>query len=89
MGLANEIEKQIKTLSGGNKRKVSIAQSLIGKSKLIFLDEPTSSLDPVSRQNLIDTLENLKFEDRTIIFTTHYLEEAEILADKIAIFKSG
>jgi ATP-binding cassette subfamily A (ABC1) protein 3 len=76
-------------LSGGNKRKLSLAMALIGNSKIIFLDEPSSGLDPNSRRLIWDILEQVKNENRTIILTTHHLEEAEHLAERIGIMARG
>ena len=63
--------------------------SLMGDSQVIYLDEPTSGLDPVSRQSIWGILENIRQENRTIILTTHFLDEAERLADRIAIMSRG
>ena len=81
--------KYAKELSGGNKRKLSLAMALIGKSKIIFLDEPTSGLDPVTRRSVWTILEDLKKEKRTLILTTHHLDEAEVLSERIAIMAKG
>ena len=83
--LEGEKMKYVKELSGGNKRKLSLAMALIGKSKIIFLDEPTSGLDPVTRRNVWTILQDLKKEKRTLILTTHHLDEAEVLSERIAI----
>lgn len=64
----------MKNLSGGNKRKLSLANSLIGKSKVIFLDEPSSGLDPNSRQGVWNIIKSLRNRERSIILTTHHLE---------------
>ena len=81
---------KVHKLSGGNKRKLSLAISIIGKPKFLFLDEPTSSLDPSSRKDIWNLILNLK-EDREMIsiLTTHHLEEAEVLADNISILSFG
>lgn len=63
--------------------------ALIGKSKVIFLDEPTSGMDPVTRRSIWDILQNLKQERRTLILTTHHLDEAEFLSERIAIMAKG
>lgn len=78
--LTDERKKLSMHLSGGNKRKLSLAMALIGQSKIVFLDEPSSGMDPVSRRYIWDILEKIKNEKRTIILTTHHLEEAEHLA---------
>ena len=84
-----EVEKSLaKTLSGGWKRKLSIAMALIGEPKLLFLDEPTLGLDVLARRELWRTIEDLKGK-MTIVLTTHYMEEAEELSDRIAILIDG
>ncbi len=88
-GLTYEKNKRAGILSGGFKRKLSLAMSLMGDSQVIYLDEPTSGLDPVSRQSIWGILENIRQENRTIILTTHFLDEAERLADRIAIMSRG
>jgi len=75
-------------MSGGNKRKLSLAMALTGKTKILYLDEPTSGMDPVSRRSIWDILKELK-KEKTIILTTHQLEEAEFLADRIGIMSKG
>lgn len=77
------------TLSGGTKRKLCLAMALIGSPPVLFLDEPTSGLDPVSRQDFWDTLRSLKGKGRAIILTTHHLDEAEELSDRVGIMCSG
>lgn len=76
-------------MNGGAKRRLSLGMALVGGSKLIFLDEPTSGLDPVSRHGIWNILENLKKDNRTMVLTTHHLDEAEVLADRIAIMSRG
>lgn len=87
--IQDELPKFVKDLSGGNKRKISLACALIGGSDILFLDEPTSGLDPVSRRGVWDILKKIKKENRTILLTTHHLEEADELADRIAIMSKG
>ncbi|KAL4459528.1 hypothetical protein ABPG74_018141 [Tetrahymena malaccensis] len=87
--LNNERFKYAQHLSGGNKRKLCLAIALIGKSKFIFLDEPTSGVDVVTRRQIWDILREIKNEGRIIILTTHHLEEAEALADRIGIMAQG
>lgn len=85
----NEVEKRKSgKLSGGWKRRLSIAMALIGEPKVLFLDEPTLGLDVIARSELWDVIRTLKGEV-TIILTTHYMEEAESLSDRIAIMKNG
>uniref|UniRef100_A0A8C9QK05 ABC transporter domain-containing protein n=1 Tax=Spermophilus dauricus TaxID=99837 RepID=A0A8C9QK05_SPEDA len=77
-----------KSLSGGMKRKLSIIVALIGNSKVVILDEPTSGMDPASRKATWDFLRTYK-QDRTILLTTHYMDEADALGDRIAIMAIG
>lgn len=89
VGLEKDITKPVKSLSGGMKRKLEIIRSLMHQPKVLFLDEPTTGLDPVSRQNLWKYLQSIrKQEDITIFLTTHYLEEAEG-SDFICIIDDG
>ncbi|XP_061178877.1 phospholipid-transporting ATPase ABCA3-like [Saccostrea echinata] len=76
------------TLSGGQKRKLSVAIALIGGSKVIILDEPTSGMDPGARRQMWDILQKFK-EDRTIVLSTHFMDEADVLGDRIAIMADG
>jgi ATP-binding cassette subfamily A (ABC1) protein 3 len=85
----SEKNKLVKELSGGSKRKLSLAMALVSDSKIIFLDEPTSGMDAFSRRSIWLILEKIKAEKRTIILTTHYLDEAEILANRIGIMSQG
>ena len=87
-GLGEVKDKKAKTLSGGWKRRLSIAMGIIGEPKLLFLDEPTLGLDVLARRELWKIIENLK-KNTTIILTTHYMEEAEALSDRIGIMISG
>jgi ABC-2 type transport system ATP-binding protein len=77
------------TLSGGQKQRLAIALALINDPQLLFLDEPTTGLDPQVRLEIRDLIEELKAEKRTIVMTTHYIEEAERLCDRVAIVDSG
>src|ERR1700690_1320282 len=89
LGLENEMFKQVKKFSGGMRRKLEIIRSLLHKPRVLFLDEPTAGLDPVSRKNLWEYLGKVRHESGTTIFlTTHYLEEAEE-ADKICMINTG
>ncbi|XP_051930370.1 phospholipid-transporting ATPase ABCA1 [Hippocampus zosterae] len=88
VGLLNKRHEQTETLSGGMKRKLSVAIAFIGGSKVVVLDEPTAGVDPYSRRSIWDLL--LKYrKDRTIILSTHYMDEAELLGDRIAIISHG
>lgn len=89
LGLEKDIHKPVKSLSGGMKRKLEIIRSLMHRPKVLFLDEPTTGLDPISRQNLWKYLQDIrKTEDITIFLTTHYLEEAEG-SDYICVIDEG
>lgn len=89
VGIQDSLFKQVKTFSGGMKRKMEIIRSLMHKPKVLFLDEPTSGLDPLSRKNLWEYLQKIKKEEKiTIFLTTHYLEEAEV-ADHVCIINQG
>lgn len=89
LGIKNEINQPIKTFSGGMKRKLEIVRGLIHQPKILFLDEPTTGLDPQSRQNLWEYLKDVrKKEGLTIFLTTHYLEEAEN-SDRVCIIDKG
>jgi len=78
-----------KELSGGQKQRFSIATTLINKPKIIFLDEPTTGLDPQARRNLWDLIKDIRSQGTTVIITTHYMDEAEQLCDRIAIMDEG
>ncbi len=76
-------------LSGGQKQKMGLALALVNDPQLLFLDEPTTGLDPQARRAMWDVIRSLKKQGRTILLTTHYLEEAELLADRVAIMTKG
>jgi ABC-2 type transport system ATP-binding protein len=76
-------------LSGGQKQKVGLALSLVNDPEMVFLDEPTTGLDPAARRAMWEVIRNLKKEGRSVLLTTHYLEEAEELADRVAIMNHG
>lgn len=76
-------------LSGGQKQRFSIAAALVNEPKVLFLDEPTTGLDPQARRNLWDLIEAIKKRGITVIMTTHYMEEAQLLCDRVAIMDSG
>ena len=88
-GLADAADKRASTYSGGMRRKLDIAMSLIGEPKVIFLDEPTTGLDPEARNEMWDTIRRLARGGTTIFLTTQYLNEADELADRIAVLDGG
>lgn len=89
VNLGDKAKSKFKELSGGQKQRFSIATTLINKPKIIFLDEPTTGLDPQARRNLWDLIRNIRAQGTTVIITTHYMDEAEILCDRVAIIDSG
>ncbi|MEE4213504.1 MAG: ABC transporter ATP-binding protein [Bacteroidales bacterium] len=89
VGLSSRKNDRIKTFSGGMKRRINIACSLLHKPKILVMDEPTSGVDPQNRNHIFNVIENLNREGMTIIYTTHYMEEAERLCDTIAIIDLG
>ncbi len=78
-----------RTLSGGQLRRLDLALALVGDPELIFLDEPTTGFDPAARRNAWETIRSLKQLGKTVLLTTHYLDEAQELADRVAIIKDG
>ncbi|QGQ45814.1 ABC transporter ATP-binding protein [Metabacillus sediminilitoris] len=82
-------DKAASTYSGGMRRRLDLAMSLVGNPEFIFLDEPTTGLDPKSRQDLWDTIKEMKSQGKTIFLTTQYLEEADYLADQIGFLREG
>jgi len=89
VNLEDKAKAKYKDLSGGQKQRFSIATTLINDPKIIFLDEPTTGLDPQARRNLWDLIRDIRAKGTTVIITTHYMDEAEILCDRIAIIDSG
>lgn len=89
VNLQDKAKAKFKELSGGQKQRFSIATTLINKPKVIFLDEPTTGLDPQARRNLWDLILEIRKTGTTIIITTHYMDEAEILCDRVAIIDTG
>lgn len=87
--LEEKAKNQVKELSGGQKQRLSIAVALVNKPKVLFLDEPTTGLDPQARRNLWDLIGVIKKRGVTIVITTHYMEEAEVLCDRIAIMDNA
>jgi ABC-2 type transport system ATP-binding protein len=89
VNLRDKAKAKVKELSGGQKQRFSIATTLINDPKIIFLDEPTTGLDPQARRNLWDLIRDIRNKGTTIIITTHYMDEAEYLCDRVAIVDSG
>ena len=89
VSLRDKAKSKYKEMSGGQKQRFSIATTLINKPKIIFLDEPTTGLDPQARRNLWDLIKDIRRQGTTVIITTHYMDEAEILCDRVAIIDNG
>lgn len=89
VNLQDKAKAKYKELSGGQKQRFSIATTLINKPRIIFLDEPTTGLDPQARRNLWDLVKRIRSEGTTVIITTHYMDEAEVLCDRVAIMDAG
>jgi ABC-2 type transport system ATP-binding protein len=90
MGLSERAKKgRVEKFSGGMKRRVNLAIALMGHPRLLFLDEPTVGIDPQSRNNIFETIEGLRQKGMTILYTTHYMEEADRLCQRIAIMDGG
>lgn len=89
VGLLEKADSYVEKLSGGQKQRFSIAASLVHKPKVFFMDEPTTGLDPQARRNLWDLVKKVQSKGTTVILTTHYMEEAEMLCDRVAIMDNG
>jgi len=89
VNLEDKAKNKYKELSGGQKQRFSIATTLINKPKIIFLDEPTTGLDPQARRSLWELIKDIRSKGTTVIITTHYMDEAEQLCDRIAIMDEG
>lgn len=87
--LTEKAKEYPEKLSGGQKQRFSIASALVNKPKVLFLDEPTTGLDPQARRNLWDLVQKIKSRGITVVLTTHYMEEAQLLCDRVAIMDSG
>jgi ABC-2 type transport system ATP-binding protein len=89
VGLAEKRDARVKTLSGGQKRRLDLGVALVGDPDLVFLDEPTTGFDPAARRAAWDMIRSLRSLGKTILLTTHYLDEAEQLADRLAVLRQG
>jgi ABC-2 type transport system ATP-binding protein len=89
VGLAERRDSRVKTLSGGQKRRLDLGVALVGDPDLVFLDEPTTGFDPAARRAAWDMIRSLRSLGKTILLTTHYLDEAEQLADRLAVLREG
>jgi ABC-2 type transport system ATP-binding protein len=89
VGLGEKLRARVGTLSGGQKQRLAVACALVGDPELLFLDEPTTGLDPQSRRQVWDIVNSFKGRGRTVLLTTHYMDEAEKLCDRIAVVDHG
>ena len=89
VGLLDRAKDKVDNFSGGMKRRVNIAAALMSRPKMLFLDEPTVGIDPQSRNHIFDTVESLRDDGMTILYTTHYMEEADRLCDRVGIIDYG
>jgi ABC-2 type transport system ATP-binding protein len=89
VGLEEKRGARVGTLSGGQKQRLAVACALVGDPELLFLDEPTTGLDPQSRRQVWDIVNNFKLRGRTVLLTTHYMDEAERLSDRVAVIDHG
>ncbi|HTZ04531.1 MAG TPA: ABC transporter ATP-binding protein [Gaiellaceae bacterium] len=89
VGLGEKRDARVKTLSGGQKRRLDLGIALVGDPELVFLDEPTTGFDPAARRAAWDMIRSLRSLGKTVLLTTHYLDEAEQLADRVAVMRDG
>jgi ABC-2 type transport system ATP-binding protein len=89
VGLGEKRDARLKTLSGGQKRRLDLGVALVGDPDLVFLDEPTTGFDPAARRAAWETIRSLRSLGKTILLTTHYLDEAQRLADRVAVIREG
>jgi ABC-2 type transport system ATP-binding protein len=89
VGLADKRTARVKTLSGGQRRRLDLALGLVGDPDLLFLDEPTTGFDPSARRRAWELVEGLRALGKTVLLTTHYMDEAEHLADRVAVVVRG
>ena len=89
VGLTEQARRRVARLSGGQRRRLDVAVGIIGRPELLFLDEPTTGFDPQARRQFWDLIRSLAGDGTTILLTTHYMEEAEALADRVAVIAKG
>jgi ABC-2 type transport system ATP-binding protein len=89
VGLTAKADARVKSLSGGQRRRLDVALGVVGRPELVFLDEPTTGFDPEARRQFWELIRNLANSGTTILLTTHYLDEAEALADRVAVIAGG
>lgn len=89
VNLKDKAKAKVKELSGGQRQRFSVATTLINEPKIVFLDEPTTGLDPQARRNLWELIRGIRDKGATVIITTHYMDEAEVLCDRVAIIDAG
>ena len=89
VGLEAKRDARMRTLSGGQQRRLDLALALVGDPELLFLDEPTTGFDPAARRQAWETIRELRELGKTVLLTTHYMEEAQRLADRVAIMREG
>jgi ABC-2 type transport system ATP-binding protein len=89
VGLTEKQDARVKTLSGGQKRRLDLGVALVGDPDLVFLDEPTTGFDPAARRAAWEMIRSLRSLGKTVLLTTHYLDEAEQLADRVAVMRAG
>lgn len=89
VNLKDKARSYVDTLSGGQKQRFSVASALVNKPTILFLDEPTTGLDPQARRNLWELIQKIRSDGITVVLTTHYMEEAQLLCDRVAIMDQG
>lgn len=89
VGLQEKRDARVNELSGGQRQRLSITLALVNRPRIVFLDEPTTGLDPAARRDLWQTIRDIRAEGTTVVLTTHYMEEAEILCDRVAVMDQG
>ncbi len=89
VGLAEKADVRVRTLSGGQQRRLDLALGIVGRPRLLFLDEPTTGFDPAARRGAWEVIQGLRDDGTTVVLTTHYLDEAEALADRVLVIAAG